>query len=259
MFEVLAAWQPGYWIAAFSAVLILVLLAMLWVSRLKERRMRVAFLQEPPQNLKVQDPVLEAARQHLQQLQEQMHKSLGHLENTLSQERAEVLANAEAQKQFARDNRLPLTLFELYEGMRHFAKKSEEAQAADMEWHGRIGITKIDVLPLTSDEVGSKIQFKLGLRAYTLVGRHHFYSKTAFVELCLFEDIFTASFIARVKPDASGSALESEAVVAMRPGPWLADLLATRSRMDLRKAELEMRAKHRDIERLKQDFSFERP
>jgi hypothetical protein len=193
----------------------------------------------------------------IENLQTQLKDDIRTLEEKLATEREQVQTKAEALKNLARQNRIPLTLYELYEGMRHFNRKAPEAQRADMEWHGKIGITEIDVVDTVQIHPGHEIYFTLEDQSFLLVGLHHRYSRLSFIELSLFDQSDTLLVTARVRPDTRGQQLIADAVISMKSGPWIQTLLACRAKIDTRHREVTLLAEHRDIEQLKEKFALD--
>jgi hypothetical protein len=203
------------------------------------------------------EEVWSEALKGIENLQTQLKDDIRTLEEKLATEREQIQTKAEALKNLARQNRIPLTLYELYEGMRHFNRKAPEAQRADMEWHGKIGVTEVDVVDTVQIHPGHEIYFTLDEQPFLLVGLHHRYSRLSFIELSLFDQTDTLLVTARVRPDTRGQQLIADAVISMKSGPWIQTLLACRAKMDTRHREVTLLAEHRDIEQLKEKFALD--
>jgi hypothetical protein len=260
---------PGLVIALVCAVLAVSLVA--W--QLLERKGRKDFSAkaeqpasqpespQPPDFRK--DPTLDRiwseAIESMQSLESQLKGSLVSLEENLKQEREQVQSTIEALKDLARKNRVPLTLFELYDGLRRFHKKRPEVQESDRQWHAKIGVEDIFVIEINREVFpGEEIHFSLEGVPYTLVGVRHHYSNTSFLELILYDGEDNALATVRVQPDTGESRqLQAEAIISLRQGPWIQAFLACRVKMDYRHGEISLLANHRDVERLKEDFSLQ--
>ena len=197
------------------------------------------------------------ALKSLEALQHQLKGDIKGLEHKLEIEREQVQAKTEALKNLAHQNRVPITLYELYEGMRHFGRKAPEAQQADLEWHGKVGITQVDVVETVNLQPGYEIYFTLDEQTYLLTGAHHRYSRLSYIELSLYDSSDSALITVRVRPDSDGHRLIADAVISMRSGPWIQTLLACRAKMDTRYAEVSLLAEHRDVMQLKEKFAIE--
>ncbi len=202
------------------------------------------------------DMVWGDALKSIESLQTQLKDDIRTLEEKLAAEREEVQTKTEALKNLARQNRVPITLYELYEGMRHFNRKSREAQKADLEWHGKIGITQVDVVETVQATPGHEIYFTLEGESFLLVGSHHRYSRLSFIELSLFDHSDTPLVTVRVRPDQRGQQLIADAVISMKSGPWIQTFLACRAKMDIRHREVTLLAEHRDVMQLKEKFAI---
>lgn len=201
-----------------------------------------------------QDPVWKKALEEINLIQGKLDRDFEALQENLAKERYAVTANAELAKKLATKKKLPLTLFKIYEETRSYPKKQSAAKAEDVKWHQQIGLTDLFVDPLIVD-VGLRVAFKLFNRDYILSSKWHEYSQLKFLELTLLDGNKDACLIVRVRPEESESKkLIEEAVVAMKSGAWLRDLLTCQMLMGVREAELVLRAKHQDVERLKKQF-----
>lgn len=258
--------RPGLAIALISGLIALGLFVFVISDRRRKKAIKSARREvleraktgeQPRSNAQI-DAIWSEAIKSMESLQEQMMGELGGLEAKLKSEREAVQAKAEAMKTLARENRIPLTLFELYEGMRSFHRKSPESRSADLEWHGKIGITAIEVMDnLIESRPGQEIHFTLDGEPYLLVGAQHEYSKTSFLELNLYDIEDKCLVTVRVQPDPQGRRLISEAVVAMSRGPWIQAMLACRAKMDTRHREVSLQVEHRDVVQLKEKFSID--
>ncbi|MFM8677070.1 MAG: hypothetical protein ACKOCR_06990 [Burkholderiaceae bacterium] len=141
--------------------------------------------------------------------------------------------------------------------MRHYGRKSRDAQKADLDWHGKIGVTQIDVVETVQAQPGYEIYFTLEEQPCLLVGAHHRYSRLSFIELSLFDQSDACLVTVRVRPDQRGAQLIADAVISMKSGPWIQTLLACRAKMDVRHREVSLLAEHRDVQQLKEKFSLD--
>lgn len=265
MVEILQSARPGVLVAylCLGLGLVLILVALRdWSVRREQRARRREVLEKvmvnnaAPTAAEV-DVVWGDALKNLESLQHQLKGDIEGLEHKLEVEREQVQAKTDALKNLARQNRVPITLYELYEGMRHFARKSPEAQKADLEWHGKVGIQQIDVVETADVPPGHEIYFTLDEQTYLLTGAHHRYSRLSYIELSLYDSSDAALITVRVRPDSVGQRLIADAVISMRSGPWIQTLLACRAKMDTRHAEVSLLADHRDVMQLKEKFSIE--
>jgi hypothetical protein len=63
--------------------------------------------------------------------------------------------------------------------------------------------------------------------------------------------------LVRVKPEETlGRGVVEKAVMEMRKGEWIDDIIACRLLMDKRQTELDLLAGHREVEQLKDKFAF---
>ncbi|NBY65044.1 MAG: hypothetical protein EBQ70_13270 [Betaproteobacteria bacterium] len=63
--------------------------------------------------------------------------------------------------------------------------------------------------------------------------------------------------VVRVKPEETlGRGVVEKAVMEMRQGEWVDDIIACRLLMDKRQTELDLLAGHREVEQLKDKFAF---
>lgn len=259
--------RPGLWIALICVVLVILLVAVAArdARRKKEKAaerkeiVEKAMAGVPPEDSSEIDVVWGEALKGIENLQSQLKDDIRSLEEKLAAEREEVQTKTEALKNLARQNRVPITLYELYEGMRHFNRKSREAQKADMEWHNKVGITQIDVVETVQVVPGYEIYFTLDDQSFLLVGSHHRYSRLSFVELSLFDQSDSQLVTVRVRPDQRGQQLIADAVISMKSGPWIQTFLACRAKMDVRHREVSLLAEHRDVQQLKEKFSIDAP
>ncbi len=269
MTEFVVSMRPGLTLTLLALALAVLLGVALWFDnvRAKRRAQRKASERQrlreraqaglPMEKTSDMEFIWSDAMRSMESLQDQLKENLRSLENKLKDERQEVEMKVETLKSLARTNRLPLTLYELYEGLRHFNRKNEEAQAADMVWHGKIGITQVDVVDAIGDPPGYEIFFIMDDESYLLVGRHHRYSRTSFIELSLVDRDNSKLATVRVRPDADGRSLLADAVITIRSGPWIQAMLSCRAKMDVRAQEVNLMAAHADVERLKENFQIQ--
>ena len=257
--------RPGLWIALICLVLVIVLMVVATRDARRKKQKAVerkeivekAMAGVPPENSSEIDVVWGAALKGIENLQSQLKEDIRTLEENLAAEREEVQTKTEALKNLARQNRVPITLYELYEGMRHFNRKSREAQKSDMDWHNKVGITQIDVVETVQVAPGFEIYFTLEDQQFLLVGSHHRYSRLSFIELTLFDQSDSQLVTVRVRPDQRGQQLIADAVISMKSGPWIQTFLACRAKMDVRHREVSLLAEHRDVQQLKEKFSID--
>ncbi len=269
MTEFVVSMRPGLTLTLLALALAVLLGVALWFDnvRAKRRAQRKASERQrlreraqaglPMEKTSDMEFIWSDAMRSMESLQDQLKENLRSLENKLKDERQEVEMKVETLKSLARTNRLPLTLYELYEGLRHFNRKNEEAQAADMVWHSKIGITQVDVVDAIGDPPGYEIFFIMDDESYLLVGRHHRYSRTSFIELSLVDRDNSKLATVRVRPDADGRSLLADAVITIRSGPWIQAMLSCRAKMDVRAQEVNLMAAHADVERLKENFQIQ--
>ena len=265
MIDAASAIRPGIWIALICLVL-LAALAVVAMRDARRKKHRVAERKEvvekamagvPPASNDEIDVLWGEALKGIETLQTQLKDEIKTLEGRLAAEREEVQTKTEALKTLARQNRIPITLYELYEGMRHFGRKSRDAQKSDLDWHGKIGITQIDVVETVQVQPGHEIYFTLEDQSFLLVGSHHRYSRLSYIELSLFDQSDANLVTVRVRPDQRGAQLIADAVISMKSGPWIQTLLACRAKMDVRQREVSLLAEHRDVQQLKEKFSLD--
>jgi hypothetical protein len=245
----------GYWIVGLCIFITLLFTALWAYKRLinaEDDSLPLDFALE--KQVADIDPIWKKALEEINLIQGNLDKDFEALENNLAKERYEVTANAELAKKLASKKQLPLTLFQIYEETRSYPKKHSDAKVEDLKWHKQIGLTDLFVDQLIID-TGLRVAFKLFNRDYILSSKLHEYSQLKFLELTLLDANKDACLIVRVRPEESNSKiLAEEAVVAMKSGAWLRDLLTCRMLMDVREAELVLRTKHQDVERLKKQF-----
>lgn len=266
MLEELLSFRPGLAIALVSLAMLAGLLGLSFSLRAQARRRQQAHEEQLRQarlspkissNAQV-DAVWSEAIKSMESLQSQLRGDLNELESNLKAEREVVESKTEGLKKLARESRIPLTLYELYEGMRYFSKKDNEARQSDREWHAKVGITDIDVIENNLRTIpGREIHFRLENDPYLLVASHHQYSRTHFVELTLFDLDDNILATVRVQPDSSGQGLAQDAVISMRQGPWFEQFLSCRAKMDVRHREISLLTEHRDVLELKEKFAIQ--
>lgn len=257
--------RPGLWIALLCLCLViaLVVVALRDMRRKKAKAIERKEVVEKaisgivPATTEEMDVVWGDALKGIESLQTQLKDDIKTLEEKLAAEREQVQTKTEALKNLARQNRIPITLYELYEGMRHFGRKSREAQKSDLEWHGKVGITQIDVVETVQLQPGYEIYFTLDDQSFLLIGSHHRYSRLSFIELSLYDQSDSALVTVRIRPDQRGQQLIADAVISMKSGPWIQTLLACRAKMDVRHREVSLLAEHRDVQQLKEKFALD--
>ena len=196
----------------------------------------------------------QSALDQLSRVQAELKNDLDRMENAFEQD-LEKLNQAVARfKELAKNNRLALTLFELYEGMRHFGRKTPDAQQADAAWHAKIGVDTIVVSENPFDQNGKEIHFQLNGRPYVLLGANFQLSEASFIELRLQNQSGETLATVRVRPEEGGPGISEEAVMSMKPGPWVAEILTCRVKMDARLRELQLGLKYQDLPALKERF-----
>lgn len=261
--------SPGLILAAISAALVvLMLLVVLWAPktpRASRRKVPTPSIERPAEHPvgMAGAPTAEIERvwseavKSMRELEHELGQELTDFEQALVRERREVETKTESLKASAIENRLPLTLYELYEGMRHFPKKSPQAQSSDLEWHAKIGVGGIKVLDTSSKLIpGREVYFTLDGESFSILGTHHRYSQTAFIEISLYDSEDVLLVTVRVRPQEEGMALAEQAVISMKPGDWLQKLLSCRARMDLRHQQVSLLTQHRDVQQLKENFAI---
>ena len=256
MQETLSVYNPGYLIVGLCIFLALVF-GTLWAYKRIVQDEKEA--QDPDLRLEEQvtelDPIWKKALEEISLIQGRLDSDFEELQKNLAKERYEVTANAELAKTLATKKRLPLTLYQIYEETRAYPKKNIDSQEEDRKWHKQIGLTDLFVDQLIVD-TGLRLAFKLFNRDYVLISRWHEYSQVSFLELTLMDENKEACLIVRVRlANSESKGIEEEAVIAMKSGAWLRDLLTCRMLMDVREAELVLRTKHQDVERLKKRFA----
>ncbi len=269
--------QPGYLVAIVCALLaVLLSLSLVFHWLFNARWSNIKFNWRKKKTTAPADPVPEPAEPVLQAstvrtsasvtdalmplveaMQLSMRGQLQMLEADLELDRVTAEQNAEKLRRQALEQNLPATLFELYLGMRTFSRKKPEAQQIDLEWHAKAGISDILVRPLQQEQEGVRINFRIDGKPLTLWARQHRYSRTEFLEITLFDAEDNPVFVVRVKHDRLERELTSQAVTGFTPGEWLAQILSCRIRMDARAQELALRAKYREVEQLKRNFSLD--
>ena len=141
MIDTASAIRPGIWIALICLVLLAVL-AMVAMRDARRKKHKAAERKEgvekamagvPPADSNEIEVLGGEALKGIETLQTQLKDEIRTLEDRLAAEREEVQTKTEALKNLARQNRIPITLYELYEGMRHYGRKSREAQKADLD------------------------------------------------------------------------------------------------------------------------------
>jgi hypothetical protein len=274
-FNQIISLQPGYLVAIICAGLAILLslsLVFHWLFHARWSTMRwrknkpVLQAETAPEKaapvssvaqVHSQGSVTDALMPLVEAMQLSMRGQLQILEADLELDRVTAEQNAEKLRRQALDQQLPMTLFELYVGMRTFSRKKPEAQEIDLEWHAKAGISDIVVRPLQQEQEGVRINFCIDRKPLILWARQHRYSRTEFLEMTLFDSMDNPVFIVRIKHDRLERELTSQAVTSYTPGEWLAQILSCRIRMDARAEELVLRAKYREVEQLKRNFSLD--
>lgn len=274
MFNQITSLQPGYLVAIVCAVLAILLslsLVFHWLFHTQWRAMRLSWKKKPalqaeaipeadataPIAVRTSASVTESLMPLVEAMELSMRGQLQLLEADLELDRVSAEQNAEKLRRQALDQKLPATLFEMYLAMRAFSRKKPEAQAMDLEWHAKAGISAIVVRPLQREQEGVSIDFRIDGKPLTLWARQHRYSRAEFLEVTLFDDADNPVFVVRIQHDRLERELTSQAVTSFTPGEWLAQILSCRIRMDARAQELALRAKYREVEQLKRNFSLD--
>jgi hypothetical protein len=92
---------------------------------------------------------------------------------------------------------------------------------------------------------------------YRISAITHTYARIHFVELTLSSSEDIKLILVRVKPEETlGRGVVEKAVMEMRKGEWIDDIIACRLLMDKRQTELDLLAGHREVEQLKDKFAF---
>ena len=202
------------------------------------------------------DPVLNQTLTKAEKLEDILNEDIATLKHNLEQERVEVTEAAKALKALAIEKRIPETLFQIYSEMKAFPKKSKESQETDMEWHRKVGVSDLKVEPIIGEN-GIIITFVLLRHLYRISAITHTYARIHFVELTLSSSEDVKLMVVRVKPEETlGRGVVEKAVMEMRKGEWIDDIIACRLLMDKRQTELDLLAGHREVEQLKDKFAF---
>ena len=201
-----------------------------------------------------QDPFLGKTLNRAEQLESILNEDLESLKMNLQTERIQVNSTAQALKTLAQEKKFPETLYQIYLETKNFPIKSKEGQASDMEWHRKVGISDLDVQPLVGEN-GIVITFVLLRHLYKLYALQHAYARISFVELVLKAGDESKLMVARAKPEeVLGRVTQETAVMEMRNGGWVDDILSCRLLMDKRQMELDLLTEHRQVEQLKSKF-----
>jgi hypothetical protein len=246
----------GQFILMGSSVLVAFFLtAVLWQIFRAPRSSKNQAL-EPEKEFVRKDPILSQALNKADKLEDLLNKDLQNLKQNLYDERENITLAVQALKNIALEKKLPQTLFQIYSETKSFPKKSMEAQEVDMEWHRKVGISDLNVVPIIGED-GITITFVLLRHVYHLDAILHNYARIKFVELILMASDHKKLMVARVKPDGEmGRFAEENAVMEMNNGEWVDDLIACRLLMDKRQSELDLLANHQEVEQLKKKFRF---
>jgi len=246
----------GQFILTGSSVLVAFFFAALMWQLINTKRKNPKLEHEPGKELLRKDPILSKALNKAEKLEDLLKKDLQNLKENLNEERENITLAVQALKNIAIEKRLPQTLFQIYSETKSFPKKSKEAQAVDLEWHRKVGISDLTVEPLIGID-GITITFVLLRHVYYLDSILHNYARIKFVELVLRTFDHKKLIVARVKPDGEmGRFAEENAVMEMSNGEWVDDLIACRLLMDKRQTELDLLANHQEVEQLKKKFRF---
>jgi hypothetical protein len=211
----------------------------------------------PEQEFVRKDPVLSHTLNKAEKLEGLLQEDIDNLKKDLDQERESVTLAVQALKNIALEKKFPQTLFQIYSEMKAFPKKNQEAQQVDMEWHRKVGISDLEVVPIIGKN-GLSITFVLLRHVYRLEAILHHYARIHFVELSLLDSNHAKLMVARVKPDQSlGRVATENAVMEMSNGEWIDDMIACRLLMDRRQSELSLIAGHHEVEQLKSKFKFQ--
>ena len=222
----------------------------------KEKKIKTAV---PEEDFVRKDPVLSQTLNKAEKLEGLLSEDIESLKKDLDSERENVTIAVQALKKIATDKKFPQTLFQIYSEMKAFPKKSKEAQRVDMDWHRKVGITDLEVVPIIG-KIGIAVTFVLLRHVYCLEAIIHNYARINFVELILLNPNNERLIVARVRPDeVLGRVATENAVMEMSNGAWIDDIIACRLLMDRRQAELDLISGHQEVEQLKSKFKFQSP
>jgi hypothetical protein len=203
-------------------------------------------------------PVLDAVA-GIRELERELAVRAERLERELERERLEIEASVRAIRDAVEQQRVPETLHRLHEALRVLPGKSPRSQASDRQWHAEVGITDIEVSPVAGDPDALSMRFRLSNAPLRLVAREFRLTSLRFHELRLFDETAGEPVLTvRVEVDPADRTLLRHAVMSCRTGAWLPQLLACRVRMDARQREILLRARHRGVERLRDEFALGR-
>jgi len=263
------AMHPGYQVALALAGLALVVLSVaLWAWRAERRRSArrdpaAQGAPEPALDAAVAEPSVQALHASLSglerfdRLQADLRHRLAQADGAMARERDVVENAVQLMKRAAQEMRLPETLHELYESLRVLPRKPPHAQQADREWHRLARIEPGRSLLLDAEMRHYVVDFTASGHPLRISGRSFKLSRTQFDELTLFDQHGKALFTTRVKPGPGPDAPVEATVMSYRPGPWVGLMVETRALMDERRQSLLMRARYRDVERMRADFGLE--
>ncbi len=194
--------------------------------------------------------------QRFDSLQQDLRARLQQSRGEMESDRSNVGSAVQLMKRAAIEMRLPETVYEIYESLRLLPKKSQEAQAADRDWHRQVGIEPASAMIFEEAVRYCAVDFSLGAREFRISGRSYELSRSSFDELTLFESRDTAVLTVRVKLTADRVSVLETAVMSYRPGLWVGMLSEVRVRMDERRERLLLGSRHRDIEKMRTDFGL---
>jgi len=200
------------------------------------------------------EQIVRRMEQSLTDLQRQLNLDLAQLQASMKAERHDLERHVARVRQMASEHKLALTLFELFDALKALPKKTTEAQQIDRAWHGQVGIEPDDIL-LPEDETDPwKIYFKLSGVWYLLRVLDRKYSRIDYYEIALHDEDGRLLAELRARPDSARTKLDKEHVSSLHVGPWLAEFIALRLRMDHRLQRTLMEAASRDVESMRRSF-----
>jgi hypothetical protein len=200
------------------------------------------------------EQIVRRMEQSLTDLQRQLNLDLAQLQASMKAERHDLERHVARVRQMASEHRLALTLFELFDALKTLPKKTTEAQQIDRAWHGQVGIEPDDILLPEDESDPWKIYFKLSGVWYLLRVLDRKYSRIDYYEIALHDEEGRLLAELRARPDGARTKLDKEYVSSLHVGPWLAEFIALRLRMDHRLQRTLMEAASRDVESMRRSF-----
>ena len=196
-------------------------------------------------------------RDQFETLEQRLQHRLKHWRDSVETRRMTTLQAVEIIRQSATAIRLAQTIWELYESLIAWPRKSQEAQRADLEWHAQAGVKPL-VWRIWQDPAGEGfVGCEVEGHPFSIVCKSFELSNISFFELTLFDSADTVLARVRVRADEDTRQVEDSVILACRPGRWIHVLADLRVRMDERRESVLMRTRYQELTRMRSDFGLD--